>query len=112
MSQGPPTHDPNEPPGGTPAELDRGWEEGEDPVLVSIVRKALAPYVGRVPPERLVEYRRLVILFITTHPAMATRYERVRTRPVVVAASTTVTKDDALGLDQPVGDAIRGKVGG
>jgi hypothetical protein len=81
--------------------IDDAWEAEEEPVLVRIVRKALAPYVGRVSPERLVAYRDALILFITTHPVMAARYERVRTRPVVVAASTDILKDDAPMLDVP-----------
>jgi hypothetical protein len=91
--------------------IDDAWEAEEEPVLVGIVRKALARYVGRVPPERLVAYRDALILFITTHPAMAARYERVRTRPVVVAASTGVLKDDAPVLDVPTPTA-RSKSGG
>lgn len=102
--------DPPEHPGGTPVELDSAWEEGEDPVLVKLVRKTLAPYLGRVSSERLAHYRNLVILFITTHPAMAARYERVRTRPVVDAGSTKLAKDQTPKQGQQA-LPLKGKIG-
>jgi hypothetical protein len=91
--------------------MDDAWEADEEPVLVRIVRKALEPYIGRVPPERLAEYRKALVLFITTHPAMAARYERVRQRPVVVASSGDVLKDDAPVLDDVLKAAIGSKSG-
>jgi hypothetical protein len=42
---------------------------------------------------------------------MAARYERVRTRPAVVAASTSVTKDDVLDHELPAAP-LKGKIGG
>ena len=73
-----------------PPANDAAWEDGEDPVLVKIVRKTLAPYAGRVSLERLAEYRNLLILFLTTHPAMAKRYDQIRQYPTTVAATTVV----------------------
>lgn len=84
-----------------PPANDAAWEDGEDPVLVKIVRKTLAPYAGRVSPDRLAEYRNLLILFLTTHPAMAKRYDQLRQYPSTVAATTVVPLGGVPGAAEP-----------
>jgi hypothetical protein len=76
----------------------RGEEElpieiEEDPIVEACLRDALSPYESALSPEQLADYRRLLIVFIKTHPAAAPLYERLRERPAVLAASGVVARD-------------------
>jgi hypothetical protein len=76
-------------------------EDEEDPLVEECVSDALAPYVGVLSPEELTDHRRFLILFITTHPAAAPLYRRLRQRPPL-SESGEISRDTAAS-DQDVG---------
>lgn len=77
----------------------------EDPVVEACIRDALSPYEGALSQEELADYRRFLALFITTHPAAAPLYERLRARPATVAESGVVARPGAAAGDTM---AVRG----
>lgn len=70
---------------------------GDDPVVEACLADALGPYLGALSPEEVDEYRRLLTVFITTHPAATPLYERLRARPHVVSESGEVARAGAEG---------------
>ncbi|AUX39506.1 hypothetical protein SOCE26_008990 [Sorangium cellulosum] len=70
---------------------------GEDPLLEACLNDALRPYLGALSPEALEDYRRFLTVFITTHPAAAPLYERLRARPSNLSRSADVAREGAAG---------------
>ncbi|WP_437814791.1 hypothetical protein [Sorangium sp. So ce1078] len=66
-----------------------------DPLLEVVLADALGPYLGALSPEEAEDYRRLLAIFITTHPASAPLYDRLRARPPVLSESGTVAREGA-----------------
>ncbi|MGK3997094.1 hypothetical protein [Sorangium sp. So ce1024] len=66
-----------------------------DPLVDACVADALSPYLGALSPEEIEDYRRLLALFIATHPAAAPLHDRLRARPVVPSESGEVARDGA-----------------
>ncbi|WP_437623720.1 hypothetical protein [Sorangium sp. So ce1151] len=83
MTQNPSEHD----------DLDSA--DGEDPLLASCLDDALGPYLGALSPEEIEDYRRFLTVFITTHPAAAPLYDRLRARPPVLSESGEVAREGA-----------------
>ncbi|MGK3989977.1 hypothetical protein WME99_43445 [Sorangium sp. So ce136] len=83
MTQNPSEHD----------DLDSA--DGEDPLLASCLDDALGPYLGALSPEELEDHRRFLAVFITTHPAAAPLYDRLRARPPVLSESGEVAREGA-----------------
>lgn len=73
-------------------------DEEDDPLLDEILHDALAPYVDALTPEQLADYRAFLAVFITTHPATAPRYQRLRERQVR-KASDARARDEASALN-------------
>lgn len=66
-----------------------------DPLLEVVLADALGPYLGALSPEEIEDYRRLLAVFITTHPASAPLYDRLRARPPVLSESGEVAREGA-----------------
>ncbi|WP_437864012.1 hypothetical protein [Sorangium sp. So ce363] len=73
---------------------------GADPLLEACLADALGPYLGALSPEELEDYRRLLTIFIKTHPVAAPLYDRLRARPPVPSESGEVARD-ASGAGGP-----------
>ncbi|WP_437958865.1 hypothetical protein WME76_03845 [Sorangium sp. So ce119] len=82
-----------------------------DPLVDACVADALSPYLGALSPEEIEDYRRLLAVFITTHPAAAPLHDRLRARPPVLSESGTVARDGA-GEGQPAAEPGDGTFGG
>jgi hypothetical protein len=85
-----------------------------DPVVEECLQDALALFPGLMSPEEVLEHRRLLTVFITTHPAARPLYERVlegRRRRLATAASGTVAKDGVVveGPAEILGDGTVGR---
>lgn len=66
-----------------------------DPLLEACLADALEPYLGALSPEEIEDYRRFLAVFITTHPAAAPLYERLRSRPLVPSRSGAMAREGA-----------------
>ncbi|KYF99865.1 hypothetical protein BE20_57775 [Sorangium cellulosum] len=66
-----------------------------DPLVEACVADALSPYLGALSPEEIEDYRRLLEVFITTHPASMPLYDRLRARPPVLSESGEVAREGA-----------------
>ena len=66
-----------------------------DPLVDACVADALSPYLGALSPEEIEDYRRLLAVFITTHPAAAPLHDRLRARPVILSESGEVAREGA-----------------
>jgi hypothetical protein len=86
------THDPSEPD-------DTGPAAGDDSILEECLRDALGPYIAALSPEELADYRAFLTLFITTHPAAAALYARLRKRPVDASGSGVTAREGATRED-------------
>ncbi|WP_437897783.1 hypothetical protein [Sorangium sp. So ce124] len=64
-----------------------------DPLLEACLADALGPYLGALSPEEIEDYRRLLTIFIKTHPVAAPLYDRLRARPPVPSESGEVARD-------------------
>jgi hypothetical protein len=106
--------------GKIPLELDKGDAEGaaeeldwDDPIVAECLKDALGPYVGLLTPEEVIEHKRFLTIFITTHPEARPIYERLREgrrqRPAT-AMSGDVAKDGAPveGTDAILGSGTEG----
>ncbi|WP_437756845.1 hypothetical protein [Sorangium sp. So ce1389] len=74
---------------------DLGGADGEDPLLASCLDDALGSYIGALSPDEVEDYRRFLTVFITTHPAAAPLYDRLRARPPVLSESGEVAREGA-----------------
>jgi hypothetical protein len=96
-------------------DADLGAEIDEnDPVVEECLQDALAQFPGVMSPEQIVEHRRLLTVFITTHPSARPLYERVlegRRQRSLTAASGTVAKDGVVvgGTAEILGDGTVGR---
>ncbi|WP_437808701.1 hypothetical protein [Sorangium sp. So ce1078] len=87
-------------------------DDGEDPVIEACLRDALAPYMELLSPEEILDYRRYLTVFITTHPAAAPLYERLRARPQALGESAAVAKEGEEERGAPARpDGTWGKLG-
>ena len=71
-----------------------------DPVVEECLQDALALFPGVMSPEEVLEHRRLLTVFITTHPAARPLYERAlegRRQRLPTATSGPVAKDGVVG---------------
>ncbi|WP_438027111.1 hypothetical protein [Sorangium sp. So ce233] len=66
-----------------------------DPLVDACVGDALSPYLEALSPEELEEYRRLLAVFITTHPASMPLHDRLLARPVILSESGEVAREGA-----------------
>lgn len=81
------THDASDEPG----ELEPPGDA--DPILEDCLADALGPYLGALSPEEIEDYRRLLTIFIKTHPVAAPLYDRLRARPPVPSESGEVARE-------------------
>ncbi|WP_437636413.1 hypothetical protein [Sorangium sp. So ce854] len=79
------------------AEHDLDRTADVDPLIDACVADALSPYLGALSPEEIEDYRRLLAVFITTHPAAAPLHDRLRARPPVLSESGEVSREGAGG---------------
>ncbi|WP_437600630.1 hypothetical protein WMF28_03560 [Sorangium sp. So ce590] len=88
-----------------------------DPLVDACAEDALSPYLGALSPEEIEDYRRLLAVFITTHPASAPLYDRLRARPPVLSESGEVAREGAgaegaratLAAPEPVDGTFGGR---
>ncbi|WP_437894303.1 hypothetical protein [Sorangium sp. So ce124] len=79
---------------GDPSQDDMLADEGEDPVIETCLRDALAPFTKVLSPEQLLDYRRYLTVFIKTHPSAAPLYERLRGRAALDASAAVPKESD------------------
>lgn len=53
-------------------------DDAEDPLVTKYVEAALAPYVGRMPPEHLEVFRARLALFYETNPEAVALLDEIR----------------------------------
>lgn len=83
-----------------PFEPDEAELAGDgDSVVEECLRDALGPYTAALSAEELADYRTFLTLFITTHPAAAPLYQRLRKRPVPAKGSGEVAREGAAQED-------------
>jgi hypothetical protein len=87
--------------------------EEEDPILEEILHDSLGPLMAELSPEELADHRRVLTMFIKTHPAAAPRYERLRAGRIAVLSSGDTVKegDDAVETREVKGDGTFGGPG-
>ncbi|AUX20256.1 hypothetical protein SOCEGT47_007220 [Sorangium cellulosum] len=64
-----------------------------DPLLSACLDDALGPYLGALSPDEIDDYRRLLTIFVTTHPAAAPLHDRLRARPPLLSDSGVVARE-------------------
>jgi hypothetical protein len=94
---------------------DPGAEIDEnDPVVEECLRDALGPFLPLMSPEDVLEHRRFLTVFITTHPTARPLYERAleaRRQRLPTATSGEVAKDGVVveGAAEILGDGTLGR---
>jgi hypothetical protein len=66
----------------------------EDPLLEAQIERAMAPYVGMVPPKALAEMREFVSDFLATHPVAVRLMARLRPPPTVDVSGPLGDQED------------------
>ena len=82
----------------------------EDPILEEILHDSLGPLMADLSPEELADHRRVLTMFIKTHPAAAPRYESLRASRIAVLISGDTVKEgyDAVETREVKGDGTFG----
>jgi hypothetical protein len=70
-----------------------------DPVVEECIADAMAMCEGIMTPEEILEHRRFLTLFITTHPMAAPIYERLRVRRLGKRSGDVAKDDVVLGAE-------------
>ncbi|MEP7123531.1 MAG: hypothetical protein ABJE95_21565 [Byssovorax sp.] len=85
-------------------------DDEPDPILDECLSDALGGLLDVLSPEELADHRRMLTMFIKTHPAASARYERLTAgRIVVVASGDPVGETEATPLALPIkGDGTFG----
>lgn len=68
-------------------------EADDDPVIEEILRDSLDPLRELLSPEEMIDHRRVLTMFIKTHPAALPLYERIRTRRAPIGVSGEVVRE-------------------
>lgn len=90
-------------------------DDTEDPLVTKYVEAAIAPYVGRMPPEHLEVFRARLVLFYETNPEAVALLDEIRqaqeAAPVVERSGEQVRRDPAK-LEEAARRDRRGAKGG
>jgi hypothetical protein len=78
-------------------------DEPEDPILEARIDHAVAPYVGRLTPEAILEARRFLRVTLTTHPVLAPLMDQVRAEAASGASGVVPTTEEAEELPDASG---------
>lgn len=74
-------------------------DDAEDPLVTKYVEAAIAPYVGRMPPEHLAVFRARLVLFYETNPEAVALLDEIRqaqkAAPTVQRSGEQVRRDPA-----------------
>ncbi|APR75134.1 Hypothetical protein A7982_00480 [Minicystis rosea] len=89
-------------------------DDAEDPLVAKYVEAALAPYIGRMPPEDLEVFRARLVVFYETNPEAVALLDEIRqaqTAAPVVERSGEKVRRGAAELEQAARRGARTKGG-